>query len=133
MRAFRPGDLVTSIAVVGQDQGIVYDTHWDGAEVIWSDGRRSTERYQDLIYNGTEGNWKNRANSWVDKQVFEATVTRPAEIRFDNQPRAKLWGNTDLPLAIVDLQVDLPVSNFTKIEAARASAREQFIARRGLI
>jgi hypothetical protein len=60
-------------------------------------------------------------------------VTRPAEIRFDNQPRAKLWGNTDLPLAIVDLQVDLPVSNFTKIEAARASAREQFIARRGLI
>src|SRR5210317_610094 len=133
MRAFRPGDLVTSIAVVGQDQGIVYDTHWDGAEVIWSDGRRSKERYQDLIYNGTEGNWKNRANSWVDKQVFEATVTRPAEIRFDNQPRAKLWGNTDLPLAIVDLQVDLPVSNFTKIEAARASAREQFIARRGLI
>jgi hypothetical protein len=133
MRAFRPGDLVTSIAVVGQDQGIVYDTHWDGAEVIWSNGRRSTERYQDLIYNGTEGNWKNRANSWVDKQVFEATVTRPAEIRFDNQPRAKLWGNTDLPLAIVDLQVDLPVSNFTKIEAARASAREQFIARRGLI
>jgi len=133
MRAFRPGDLVTSIAVVGQDQGIVYDTHWDGAEVIWSNGRRSTERYQDLIYNGAEGNWKNRANSWVGKQVFEATVTRPAEIRFDNQPRAKLWGNTDLPLAIVDLQVDLPVSNFAKIEAARASAREQFIARRGLI
>ena len=133
MRAFRPGDLVTSIAIVGQDQGVIYDTHWDGAEVIWSDGRRSTERYQDLIYNGSEANWKNRANAWVGTKVFEDRVVRPTEIRFDNHPRAKIWGDTDLPLAIIDLSVDLPISNASAIEAARRSAREQFIARRGLI
>ena len=133
MRAFRPGDLVTSIAVMGQDQGVIYDTHWDGAGVIWSDGRRSTERYQDLIYNGAEANWKNQANSWIGNKVFEAPVTRPIEIRFENQPSSKILGHRELPLAIIDLQVDLPISNASKIEDARRLSREQFIARRGLI
>ncbi len=133
MRAFRPGDLVTSIAVVGQDQAVIYDTHWNGVDVIWSDGRRSTERYQDLIYNGTEANWKNQANSWIGTKVFEARVVRPAEIRFDNQPRSKILGDIDLPLAIIDLEVDLPITNVAKIEDARRQAREQFISRRGLI
>ena len=134
MRDFRPGDLVTSIAISDfTDKGIIYDTHWDGAEVIWSDGRRSTERYQDLIYNGSNANWKDQANDWVGKKVFEAPVTMPVEISFENQPQPKIYVDKPLPLAIVDLKVDLPITNFTAIENARAKSREQFIARRGLI
>jgi hypothetical protein len=55
------------------------------------------------------------------------------EIRFENQPSSKILGHRELPLAIVDLKVDLPISNFAKIEDARRLSREQFIARRGLI
>ena len=72
-------------------------------------------------------------NSPIGNKVFEASVTRPVEIRFENQPSSKILGHRELPLAIVDLKVDLPISNFAKIEDARRLSREQFIARRGLI
>ena len=88
---------------------------------------------QDLIYNGSNANWKDQANDWVGKKVFEAPVTMPVEISFENQPQPKIYVDKPLPLAIVDLKVDLPITNFTAIENARAKSREQFIARRGLI
>ena len=94
MRTFRVGDRVTSIAISGLGAGIIFATNWDSAEVIWSDGKKSTERYSDLIYAPKIGdssrhssrnsrrsigdsswNWKDTANAWVGKNIWKAEQT----------------------------------------------------------
>ena len=70
MRTFRVGDKVVSIAISGLGEGIIFATNWDGAEVIWSDGRKSTERYSDLIFAGASNDWKKTANAWVGKNIW---------------------------------------------------------------
>jgi len=135
MRQLRVGDRVISIAVTDLGVGVIYDTHWEGADVIWPDGRRSSERYQDLVYAGYDVNWKNTANERVGNKVFEATITRDIPISFANQIDTNdFWSNSfDNAVHIVSITTDLPITNADKVNAARERAREEFVSRRLLL
>ena len=107
MRPYRPGDRVVSIAVMGLGEGIIYDTHWDGVEVIWSDGQRSSERYQDLVYAGHVIDWKDLANQWTgNRDIFGAEGTNLTTVSFTNQLET-MWDTTipageDVPIVPKD-------------------------------
>ena len=136
MRNFHPGDRVVSIAIMGLGTGVIYDTHWDGADVIWSDGRRSTERYQDLVYAGHDIDWKEIANTWTGTKAFSAEmVTMDIPITFVNQIDDNIfWGNSyDNALMITQITTNLPVTNATKINDAREKAKEYLISRKILM
>ncbi len=53
-RSWRPGDRVVSIAVRGLGDGVVAQSHFHGVTVLWSDGTRSLERLEDLVYLGRD-------------------------------------------------------------------------------
>jgi len=130
MRAFQPGDRVVSIAIMGLGTGIIYAIHFDGADVIWSDGRRSTERFQDLVYAGHDIDWKDIANTWTGSKTFKAEITRQIPISFANQIDSNpFWSNSfDNAVHVTDITTNLPISNAGKINEARKRAKEQFIA-----
>ncbi len=130
MRAFQPGDRVVSIAIMGLGTGIIYAIHFDGADVIWSDGRRSTERFQDLVYAGHDVDWKDIANTWTGSKTFEAEITRQIPISFANQIDSNpFWSNSfDNAVAVTDITTNLPISNAAKINEARKRAKQQFIS-----
>ncbi len=106
MRQFRPGDQVVSITIMGLGTGIIYDTNWEGVEVIWSDGQRSSERYQDLVFSGHVNDWKTVANKWTgNRQLFAAEDTLTS-VSFTNQI-GTMWDTTvpageDVPIVPAD-------------------------------
>lgn len=106
MRQFRPGDQVVSITIMGLGTGIIYDTNWEGVEVIWSDGQRSSERYQDLIFAGHVGNWKEVANKWTGNRQLFAAEENLTSLSFTNQIET-MWDTTvpageDVPIVPAD-------------------------------
>lgn len=132
MREFRPGDKVVSIAVMGLGEGIIFDTHWDGAEVIWSDGKKSTERYEDLIYAGGMQDWKDVANRWVGRNVFSAESINNVPLLFTNQIET-MW---EQPISVVTNTNVIPIAlnvpatyiGYTNVETLRDELRKRNMA-----
>lgn len=132
MREFRPGDKVVSIAVMGLGEGIIFDTHWDGAEVIWSDGKKSTERYEDLIYAGGMQDWKDVANRWVGRNVFSAESINNVPLLFTNQIET-MW---EQPISVVTNRNVIPIAlnvpatyiGYTNVETLRDELRKRNMA-----
>ena len=69
MKDYKPGDQVTSISVKNAGIGLIYRVHMDTVDVLWSDGTRSRERIQDLIWFKHTSDWDPIARKYLPEEA----------------------------------------------------------------